>query len=115
MKSCFEELHTFLSMRGNISAEQAECKGIFKQLRDFAVKKLHFLMKIYVDINLTDFLERLQNTPQLPTTSFTCVKMLCRMRHNTLLLFNKMLISCPVFCNLADFFFVFLLVLEKRL
>ena len=28
--------------------------------------------------------ERLQNTPQLPTTSFTCVEMLCRTRHNTI-------------------------------
>ena len=29
-------------------------------------------------------LERLQDTPQLPTTSFTCVEMLCRTRHNTI-------------------------------
>ena len=30
-----------------------------------------------------EYLEQLQNTPQLPTTSFTC-RMLCRMRHNTI-------------------------------
>ena len=47
--------------------------------------------------------EQLQNTPQLLTTSFTCVEMFCRMRHNTIDTFviqrdaNKL----RVFCNLT--------------
>ena len=57
MKSCFEELHTFFYQWGAIflsksrRTEQAECKRIFKQLRDFMVKKVHFLLEIYVYIN----------------------------------------------------------------
>ena len=56
------------------------------------------------DTSIEHVLERLQNTPQLPTTSFTCVEVLCRTRHNTIdtvLLFNEMQISSGVFCNLA--------------
>ena len=47
MKSCFEELHTFLSMRGDISSsevrtQEGEFERIGKQLRDFTVKEITF-------------------------------------------------------------------------
>ena len=46
MKSCFEELYTFISMRGDIYSsevtEEAEFERIFKQRRDFTVKQITF-------------------------------------------------------------------------
>ena len=42
MKSCFEELYPFFINGGHhfCKTEQAECKRIFKQPRDFTVKDL---------------------------------------------------------------------------
>ena len=50
MKSCSEELYTIFCR-----TEQAECKRIFKQPRDFTVEEITFSMVIYVDINLLFF------------------------------------------------------------
>ena len=61
VKSCFEDLHTFLSMQGDISSsevttEETELKNFRAVLlRDFTVKETfqrHFSIGIYVDINL---------------------------------------------------------------
>ena len=57
MKTCFEEFHTCLSMRGDISSsevrtKEAEFQRISKQPRDFTVKEINFSIGIYVDINL---------------------------------------------------------------
>ena len=59
MKSCFEELRTFLSMRGPffflVKTEEGEFIRIVKQLKDFMVKELKFFfMGIYVDTNICD-------------------------------------------------------------
>ena len=45
MKSCFEELHTFLSMRGDISfsevrTQEGEFKRITMQPKDFTVEEI---------------------------------------------------------------------------
>ena len=53
---------------------------------------------------LMKIMELLQDTPQLLTTSFTCVKMLCITRHNTI---DTIVIQrdARVFCNLAEIIF----------
>ena len=52
MKSCFEELHTFLSMQGYISSleartQEADFKEISKKPRDFMVKQITFLDNVF--------------------------------------------------------------------
>ena len=49
MKSCFEELCTFLSMGAIFFRSLTEPN---KRKADLSVKKIHFSMGIYVDINL---------------------------------------------------------------
>ena len=54
MKSCFEELHTFLSMGGDIPSEpntEQSVKEFSSSRGTLRQKKLHFSMGTYVDIN----------------------------------------------------------------
>ena len=85
------------------------CSGFFYAERSggFDFHKISESLRIRTILNyfaVVPVWERLQNTPQLPTTSFACVETLCGTRHNTHnrhLLLNEMQTSCGVFCNLA--------------
>ena len=67
--------------------EQAECKGISKQPRDFVVKKLHFSMGIYVDINLGLTFSLCscyfwRNEYKTCSNSVVLISILCKQKHD---------------------------------